>query len=38
MPLQRIEDWDKIDPSKKLAEMAVGLIASPFVILDREAA
>ena len=38
MPLQRIEDWDKIDPPKKLAEIAVGSIANPSVKLDRDAA
>ena len=38
MPLQRIEDWDEIDPSMEPAEIAVGSIASPFVILDRAAA
>jgi len=38
MPLQRIEDWDEIDPPMKLAEIAVGSIASPFVKLDRAAA
>ena len=38
MPLQRIEDWDEIDPSMKLAQTAVGSIASPFVKLDRAAA
>ena len=38
MPLQRIEDWDEIDPSMKLAQTAVGSIASPFVKLDRGSA
>ena len=38
MPLPRIEDWDKIDPSPKLAEIAVGSIANPSVKLDRDAA
>ncbi len=38
MPLPRIEDWNEIDPTKKLAEMPVGPIASPFVKLDRAAA
>ena len=38
MPLQRIEDWDEIDPSMKLAQTTVGSIARPFVKLDRRSA
>ena len=38
MPLQRIEDWDKIELPKKLAEIAVEPIANPSVKLDRDAA
>ena len=38
MPLQRIEDWDEIDPPMKMGEIAVGSIASPFIKLDRAAA
>ena len=38
MPLQKIEDWEKIDPPMEPAEIAVEPIASPFVILDRAAA
>ena len=38
MPLQRIEDWDEIDPPVRLVERAVKPIASSFVKLNRAAA
>ena len=38
MPLQRIEDWDEIDPPVRLVERAVKPIASSCVKLNRAAA